>query len=81
MAARHGSVAAIVRASDDIRPGVVSMAHCWGDAAGDDARLSDTGTNINRLVDNRYRAAKYSGIPRQSTIPVAIRKRAQEQRA
>ena len=72
VSSRHGSIRAIVQASDDVRPGVVSMAHCWGSSAGDEADIASTGSNINRLIDNRHKNEKYSGIPRQSTVPVAI---------
>ena len=78
VASHHGSVPAVVAASSDIKPGVVSMAHCWGDspdpARGADERVRQIGSNTNRLIDNRHRAEKYSGMPRQSTVPVSIRK-------
>ena len=67
---------AVAAASDDVREGVVSMAHCWGGtpdpAANTDAKVRDIGANTNRLIDNRENAERYSGIPRQSCIPVAI---------
>jgi len=54
------------------------MAHCWGGTpdpdAHSDARVREIGSNTNRLVDNRSRQEKYSGISRQSCIPVAISK-------
>jgi anaerobic selenocysteine-containing dehydrogenase len=74
----HGAISAVAAASDDIRPGVVSMSHCWGgppDATMDtDRRVRELGSNTNRLIDNRAHAEKYSGMSRQSCIPVAIRK-------
>ncbi len=74
----HGRIPAVAAAADDIKPGVVSMSHCWGGspdpAAGTDARVRELGSNTNRLIDNREQAEKYSGMPRQSTIPVAVRK-------
>ena len=74
----HGRIPAVAAASDDIKPGVISMSHCWGGSpapsAGTDARVRELGSNTNRLIDNRQHAEKYSGMPRQSTIPVAIRK-------
>jgi len=74
----RGAIPAVAAASDDIRPGVVSMSHCWGGspdpAAGSDARVREIGSNTNRLIDNRANAEKYSGMPRQSCIPVAVRK-------
>ena len=41
---------------------------------GADDRVREIGSNTNRLINNREHAEKYSGMPRQSTIPVAIRK-------
>ena len=74
----HGRIPAVAAASDDIKPGVVSMSHCWGGSPGTasetDARVREIGSNTNRLISNRAQAEKYSGMPRQSTIPVAIRK-------
>ncbi|MEZ5503716.1 MAG: molybdopterin dinucleotide binding domain-containing protein [Halioglobus sp.] len=75
---RHGAIPAVARASDDIRPGVVSMSHCWGGSpdplAHADEKIREIGSNTNRLVDNRANAEKYSGMCRQSSIPVAIGK-------
>ncbi len=76
----HGQIPAVARASDDMRPGVIAMAHCWGGSpaegpAGDD-KVRAAGSNTNLLVNNLENAAKYSGIPRQSTIPIKLRKRA-----
>jgi anaerobic selenocysteine-containing dehydrogenase len=75
---RHGAIPAVAAASDDIKPGVISMSHCWGASpdknAKADEQIREIGSNTNRLIDNRENAEKYSGMPRQSTIPVAIRK-------
>ena len=75
---RHGAIPAVVTASDDIRPGVISMSHCWGGSpdptANADQRVREIGSNTNRLIDNLENAEKYSGMCRQSSIPVAIRK-------
>lgn len=74
----HGEIPAIVAASNDIKPGVISMSHCWGGspdpAAGSDAKVREIGSNTNRLIDNLAQAEKYSGMCRQSTIPVGIRR-------
>ena len=75
---RHGAIPAVVTASDDIRPGVISMSHCWGGSPDPtenaDQRVREIGSNTNRLIDNLENAEKYSGMCRQSSIPVAIRK-------
>lgn len=75
---QHGAIPAVARASDDIKPGVISMSHCWGGSPdpGDnsDSKVREIGSNTNRLIDNRESAERYSGMCRQSSIPVAIKK-------
>jgi anaerobic selenocysteine-containing dehydrogenase len=74
----HGRIPAIAAASKAIKPGVVSISHCWGGtpdpAAATDEKVRELGSNTNRLIDNRYRPEKHSGMARQSTVPVAISK-------
>ena len=81
IASRHGSIPAILASSPDVKPGVVSMSHCWGGSpdprAGADDRVHLMGSNTNRLIDNRDQAEKYSAIPRQSTVSVKITPRGQ----
>ncbi|MCR9103910.1 MAG: molybdopterin-dependent oxidoreductase [Gammaproteobacteria bacterium] len=73
-----GMIPAVAQASDDVRPGVISMAHCWGGSpdpeANSDGKVRDIGSNTNRLIDNRKNNERYSGMPRQSCIPVAVSK-------
>ncbi|MDG2047571.1 MAG: molybdopterin-dependent oxidoreductase [Halioglobus sp.] len=75
---RHGAIPAVASASNDIRPGVISMSHCWGGSpdptANADQQVREIGSNTNRLIDNLENAERYSGMCRQSSIPVAIRK-------
>jgi anaerobic selenocysteine-containing dehydrogenase len=76
LSSSHGSIPAIAAASDDIKPGVISMAHSWGGtpdpAAGVDDKVKEMGSNTNRLIDNRYKPEKYSAMPRLSTVPVKV---------
>ena len=55
-------------------PGLRGIAWLLEIKARSDDRVREIGSNTNRLIDNRRNAEKYSGIPRQSCIPVAIRK-------
>ncbi|MGI9287780.1 MAG: molybdopterin-containing oxidoreductase family protein [Pseudomonadales bacterium] len=79
VSSRHGSIPAIVAASDDVKPGVVSMSHCWGGSPdpvdGTDDKVREIGSNTSRLINNRDRAEKFSAIPRQSAVAVQISKR------
>lgn len=74
----HGSIPAVAAAADDIKRGVISMSHCWGGSpdpqASADSKVREIGSNTNRLINNRENTERYSGMPRQSSIPVAIRK-------
>lgn len=57
-----------------MKRGVISMAHAWGDLPGVKTDLSEReiGTCIGRLVGNSEGLEKFSGMPRFSSIPVAI---------
>ena len=59
----HGQIPAVATASDDVKPGVISMSHCWGGSpeptANSDAKVREIGSNTNRLVDNLEQSAKY----------------------
>ncbi len=76
LSSTHGSIPAIIEASDDVKPGVISMAHSWGGtpdpSAGVDGKVESMGSNTNRLINNRDQTEKYSAMPRLSTIPVKI---------
>jgi len=67
-------VRAIVEASPDVRPGVISMAHAWGSAPGEDDDARGAGTSTARLIDNASGYDPISGIPVQSAIPVNVRR-------
>jgi len=43
-------------------------------ASHNQGKVREIGSNTNRLIDNLTGGEKYSGMPRQSCIPVAIRK-------
>jgi anaerobic selenocysteine-containing dehydrogenase len=66
-------IVAVVEATDEVRSGVVSMAHCWGDGRLDKGDARSQGSNTSQLVatDRDYDAI--TGMARQTAIPVAIR--------
>ncbi|KZX59339.1 hypothetical protein A3709_13655 [Halioglobus sp. HI00S01] len=80
VASRHGDIPGIVHRSDDIKPGVVSMSHSWGGNPDPehnvDTQFRNMGSNTNRLIDNLHEIERYSAMPRLSSIPVSITKRA-----
>ncbi len=66
----HGSIIGTVEGADDIPPGVVSMAHAWGQLPDSpDSRGSSTAL----LIDTTSDFDPISGIPRMSAIPVNVR--------
>jgi anaerobic selenocysteine-containing dehydrogenase len=74
IASDYQSILGIVEAAPDVRSGVVSMPHCFGDAPAPDldARLRSIGSNTGRLSSVERDYDPYSGIPRMSAIPVSV---------
>ena len=68
----HGSIPAIVKANDRIKPGVVAMHHCWGVAPGQQAPVREVGSNTNLLVNGEKQLQKFTGMTRSSGIPINI---------
>jgi len=68
----HASVPAIVEAAPELRRGLISMAHCFGDVPERDAELFEIGSNTSRLISVERDYDPYTGIPLMSGIPVAV---------
>lgn len=69
----HDHIAGIVQPEEGIKPGVVSMAHCFGGAPGrDDDTVEEVGGNTGRLTSVERDYDPYTGIPRMSAIPVRV---------
>lgn len=73
ISSRHGSIPAIVKANNQIKPGVIAMHHCWGVAPGQQAPVREVGSNTNLLVSGDEQLQKFTGMTRSSTIPINIR--------
>ena len=69
----RASIRGVVAVSDDLRPGVVSMAHSWGGTPDDDASVREIGSPTGRLADLRSFDA-ITGIPCMSAIPVSVQR-------
>jgi anaerobic selenocysteine-containing dehydrogenase len=69
-----GAISAIVEAADDLRPGVVSMAHCFGGDPADDADPRQVGSSTAALISVDHDYDPISGQARQSAIPIRLRK-------
>jgi len=70
----HASILGVVQAAADVPPGVVSMAHAWGDPSIDPKEVREVGSSTNRLVSNETDFDPISGMARQSAIPVNLRR-------
>jgi anaerobic selenocysteine-containing dehydrogenase len=68
----QGSIEAIASGSEDIRAGVVSIAHCWGQDDGDAGDVATRGVNINRLLRCDLEFDAITGQPTMSAVPVMI---------
>jgi anaerobic selenocysteine-containing dehydrogenase len=78
ISAANGQVFGLAKASPDVRPGVISMAHAFGDVDTGLEGLRAHGNTTNRLVDETRDYDPITGQSRQSAIPVQIRKVAEQ---
>jgi anaerobic selenocysteine-containing dehydrogenase len=69
----RASIRGVVAVSDDLRPGVVSMAHSWGGLPADDGSVREIGSPTGRLADLRS-YDPVTGIPCMSAIPVSVQR-------
>jgi anaerobic selenocysteine-containing dehydrogenase len=67
-----GYVVGVAEASPAMRRGIVSIAHCWGDAGEDGSKVREIGTSTNRLVKETVDFDPITGQSLQSAIPVRI---------
>lgn len=73
IASAHGALFGLAKAAADVRPGVISMAHAFGDFDTGLAGLRSHGNSTNRLVDETIGYDPITGQSRQSAIPVSVR--------
>ena len=70
----HAQILGIVEAAPDVKRGVISMAHAWGDVPKWDAEVRTIGSNTGRLTANDRDYDPVTGIPTMSAIPVNVRR-------
>ena len=68
----HASILGIVEEADDVKPGVISMAHSFGDAPEYDKQVFFIGSNTGRLTNVEKDYDPRTGMPRMSAIPVNL---------
>ena len=72
IASSHASILGVAEPAPEVRRGVISMAHCFGEAPARDRDVREIGSNTGRLIDNERDFDPHTGIPRMSAIPVAV---------
>ena len=74
IASDYATILGVVEAAPDVRTGVISLPHAFGDAPAPDldAKLRSIGSNTGRLSSVERDCDPYSGIPRMSAIPVNV---------
>jgi len=70
IASANGSAPAVVELADDVRPGVISVAHGFPNTTATDCFR---GTSTSALVDDETDYDTWSGLPRMSALPVRVR--------
>ena len=71
----YSSILGVAEAESNLRRGVVSMPHCFGDAPGEsDALVREIGSNTGRLSSVERNYDPYHGMPLMSSIPVNVRR-------
>ncbi len=68
----------VVESADDVKRGVISMAHSWGGRSLTDEKVRDIGAPTSRLVTVDVGHDPVTGMVVSSAIPVAVKK-AEEQ--
>jgi len=72
IASRHASIHGVVKASDKVRRGIVSMAHAYGDSEAGKHNVREMGGSTNRLTSDEVDFDSITGQALQSAIPVRI---------
>lgn len=68
------SLLGVAEAADDVKRGVISMAHSWGGTSLKDEKVRDIGSPTSRLVSADVGSDPVTGMVVSSAIPVAVTK-------
>ncbi|MEL7444866.1 MAG: molybdopterin-dependent oxidoreductase [Pseudomonadota bacterium] len=68
----HASIHGVVKASDRVRKGLISMAHAFGDSDAGKHNVREMGGSTNRLTSDEVDYDSITGQALQSAIPVRI---------
>ncbi len=70
----RSSLLGVVEPADDVKRGVISMAHSWGGTSLNDEKVRDIGSPTSRLVSADVGSDPITGMVVSSAIPVAVAK-------
>ena len=70
----RASIIGVVEPSEDVKRGVISMAHSWGGRSLTDEKVRDIGTPTSRLVSVDAGHDPVTGMVVSSAIPVRVRR-------
>ncbi|MBW2274659.1 MAG: molybdopterin-dependent oxidoreductase [Deltaproteobacteria bacterium] len=68
----YGRVEGIVEGTEDLAPGVIALAHGWGDPS-DERGVREKGCNVQRLIPDDQRYDPITGLAQQSAVAVNVR--------
>ncbi len=74
IASAHARIFGVAEAADDVPPGVISMAHAWGDPHANPKHVREIGASTNALISNEVNFDAITGMAQQSAIPVNVRR-------
>jgi anaerobic selenocysteine-containing dehydrogenase len=67
----YGQLEGIVEGTMDLAPGVIALAHGWGDPS-DERDVREKGCNVQRLIPDDSRYDPITGLAQQSAVPVNV---------
>jgi anaerobic selenocysteine-containing dehydrogenase len=68
----HGWIHAVAHADAKVRPGVLSMTHCWGGPISDTTDPRSAGSNVNDLLTVASDYEAINRMPTMSAVPVSV---------
>ena len=71
VASAAGRIVAVARPDPTLRPGMVSITHCWGEGSDDDDEIPES---TSRLVSSDSDIQTINGMPIMTAIPVEVLK-------
>lgn len=72
ISSRVASILGVVRAASDVKPGVISMSHAFGDLEEDPDSVKERGAPTSRLTSDEIDVDPITGHCRASGIPVRV---------